>query len=184
MLAVAAIVYGLHGASQHRVPIGKSEYRYGTLGKATAAAVAGVLPPNLELTGPEITRRDEKGNPIWSAKSPAKFRFDEKSRSIAGSDIVWELQRGGQTATVAAKRMEVGVESGEVRFAEGITLTAGQTRQFAMNRARVEPGTWKVIGEGGVRWVWGRFSVTANTLVVDTGHRKIRLRGDVHLAQE
>ena len=184
VLMIATIIYALRGASRYRGRLRPTEYRYGDLGQPKSGAKSGRLPAGLEVTGPEITKRDEKGNAVWSARSPAEFRFDEASRSLTGSNIVWELKRGSQTASIAAKRMEVGVESGEVRFADGITLTAGKARQFALGRARVEPGTWKVVGEGGVRWAWGRFSVTANTLVVDTVNKRICLRGDVHLAQQ
>jgi len=184
LVGIGLFIYIVRATSRHGGRVGAPRYGYGSLAQPKAGARSGALPAGLEVTGPEITRRDDKGNPIWSARSAAKFRFDGASRSLTGSDIVWQLKRGSQTASVAAKRMEVGVESGEVRFADGITLTAGKARQFALRRARLEPGTWKVIGEGGVRWAWGRFSVTANTLVVDTVHQRICLRGDVHLAQE
>jgi hypothetical protein len=80
--------------------------------------------------------------------------------------------------------MEVGWDTGEVRFSGGVTVTAGANRRFTVERARFDPGTRKVIGEGGVGWQWGRFSVSAGTLVVDTVQRKFRLRGGVRLAQE
>jgi hypothetical protein len=80
--------------------------------------------------------------------------------------------------------MDVGVTNGEVAFADGLTVTAGTGQSFRLRQARVEPGTWKVIGQGGVRWIWGRFSVSADTLVVDTIREQVRLRGGVHLSAQ
>lgn len=40
----------------------------------------------------------------------------------------------------------------------------------------------KVICEGGVTWESERFDASAQTLVVDTKDKKIRLRGDVRVS--
>jgi hypothetical protein len=181
VLAIGAIVWGLRGAAR----LGPVVESPGNLPLPPGPrAKAGQLPRNLEFSGPDLTQRDDQGNPVWSARSKGSFRFDAPSRRITGTDIVWELKRGTQHARIAARRMEVAVATGEVLFADGLTLSAGPGQTFALKQARVEPGTWKVIGEGSVRWVWGRFRVSADSLVVDAVRKRVRLRGDVHLSAQ
>jgi hypothetical protein len=180
--AVGVLVYALSHAARNRTPV-KVPTGSLVVGKASGKSPSGRLPAGLEIAGPQISRTDEQGRLLWSAKAPGSFRYDARTHQVTGTDIAWELTRGGAKASLTAKRMEVGVETGAVRFGDGIALSAGVHRRFSLGSARLEAGTWKVIGEGGVHWVWGRFAVSADQLVVDPVNRKIRLRGGVHLAQ-
>ena len=143
---------------------------------------AAPVPRGLELSGPSVEQSDAEGNTVWSAKSDGEFTIEERERRVVGTNVLWELARGDEAVSVQASRMELGWDTGDVSFDQGALVTAGANRRFKAKQARYESSTHKVICEGGVTWESERFDASAQTLVVDTKDKKIRLRGDVRVS--
>jgi hypothetical protein len=140
------------------------------------------IPHGLDLSGPSVVQKDADGKTVWSARSDGEFSVKEAERKVVGTGILWELTRGEDAVSVKAGRMELGWETRDVHFDEGVTITAAAGRRFEVAKARYEADTGKLICEGGVKWTSDNFTATAGTLVVDGRDKKIRLRGGVRIA--
>jgi len=181
VIATVAIVWSVWGTRQAN-PEGQRNPTFELRQPPDKPGEAGPVPRGLELSGPSVVQTDAEGNTVWSAKSDGEFTIEERERRVVGTNVLWELARGDEAVSVQASRMELGWDTGDVSFDQGAVVTAGANRRFKAKQARYESATHKVICEGGVTWESERFDASAQTLVVDTKDKKIRLRGDVRIS--
>jgi len=136
---------------------------------------------NVQIEGPSIVQRDEKGNEVWSARTEGELEVSDEEQRLTATGVVWTLTRGGDTVTLNSRRMELAWAGGDVVFGGDIDIYDGRGRRFTARQARFESGTEKIICDGGVRWDVGRYSAAADQLVIDVKNKRLRLRGGVKL---
>jgi len=181
LLAAAAIVYNVRKAKEENpTPVGKPVYDKPPPPDARAKDGRRVL-GDLDIQGPSIVQRDAQGNEVWSARTAGELEVSDADGRVSATGVVWTLTRGEQTVTLKSSRMELAWAGGDVAFAGDIGIEDGRGRRFSAKQARFESGTEKLICEGGVAWDAGRYSVAAETLVIDVKHKRLRLRGGVKL---
>lgn len=178
VLAAVAIIWSVRGARQAN-PEGARSPEFILPEPPDKEGERALVPRGLEFSGPSVVQNDAEGNAVWSAKADGEFSVEERKRRVIGTDVLWKLAKGDEAVSVEAGRMELGWDTGDVNFDEGVTVTTGPDRRFKANQARYEASTDKMICEGGATWQSPRFKASAQTLVVDSRNKKIRLRGGV-----
>ncbi len=181
VLAVVATIWSVRGARRANPGIVRSP-EFIIPEPPEDESERGGVPRGLQFSGPSVVQNDAEGNAVWSAEAQGEFSVEERQRRVVGTDVLWKLVKGNEAVSVEAGRMELGWDTGDVSFDEGVTITTGTDRRFKANQARYQASTDKMICDGGVTWQLARFKASAQTLVVDARDKKIRLRGGVRLA--
>ncbi len=178
VVAAVAIVWSMRGARRANPTIVQSpEF----IMPEPRDAESGGIPQGLEFSGPSVVQNDAEGNAVWSAQADGEFSVEEREQRVVGTDVLWKLAKGDEAVSVEAGRMELGWDTGDVSFDQGVTVTTSPDRRFKASQARYEASTGKMICEGGATWQSPRFKASAQTLVVDSRDKKIRLRGGVRV---
>lgn len=138
-------------------------------------------PPGVKVEGAEIEQRDPRGELEWKVTAGGQLEFDKERQLITGRDVQFEMvQKDKLPLIIQAPAFEADYAGGQVRFSDGVSgrLSDGSA-QFRVNRMVYQFSTRKLVGTGGAKFVQGKYTATADKIVLDARAKKVRLSGGV-----
>lgn len=149
---------------------------------ATAAkAETSGQPQAVQVSGGQIEQKDPSGKVEWKVTAGGDLQFDKDRQVAVGKDVKFEMvQTGKAPVTVNAPVFEANYTTRKLTFTQGVTgQLSDATSRFTANRLEYDFDTKKLLGNGGAQFVQGQYVATAQEIVVDAAHKKVRLRGGV-----
>lgn len=139
----------------------------------------------LTVKGASIEQKDSAGQLEWRVTAGGNFALDKDREVATGKKVTFEIiQAGKAPLTVTAPTFEADYGAKKLTFTEGVegVVTDGSSR-FRTTRLVYDFDTKKLQGTGGVTFVHQQYTASAQEIVVDPAHKKMRLRGGVKFAR-
>jgi len=175
-LAAAVVVVGIAtvNSGRARAPVAPAPSRAASQQTPIGKVQVGVK-------GLQLKDYDESGNLIWRVKSSGSMDFDRGKLIARGSDIDWELSRGGDsTLSVEAAEFVADYPDKQIRFAHGIQVNASTGElSFRCDGAAYDLDSETFSAQGKVNAQFRDFSLDAGTLGLDRLSSQVRATDDV-----
>jgi Na+-transporting methylmalonyl-CoA/oxaloacetate decarboxylase gamma subunit len=180
VLLVLAVAVGAIFLAVRRSPVEPEKQAAETAKKADETK-----PQAVGVHGAEIEQRDAQGKLQWKVSAGGELAFDKERQIATGKNVKFQVMQGEKApVTISAPAFEADYPSRKLTFSQGVSgqVTDGSSR-FSVGQIVYDFGTKKLQGSGGVTFVHGMYTATAQEIVVDPVHKKVRLRGGVKFAR-
>lgn len=180
-VAVLIMAVGAIYLAAHRPPQTPAEQAAASVPKADTTAKSQAV----SVSGAQIEQKDPAGNVEWKVTAGGELQFDKERQVAIGKDVKFQLMQAGKTpVTVSAPVFEANYIKKKLTFTQGVSgLMTDDSSRFNVNRMEYDFATRKLLGSGGAKFVQGQYVATAQEIVVDVAHKKVRLRGGVKFAR-
>ena len=181
VLLVLAVAVGAIYLAVRRSPDQSGEQAVQALTKAAE-------PPQAQAVGvhgADIEQRDKSGKLEWKVTAGGQLQFDKDRQVALGKNVKFQIIQADKVpVTLSAPAFEANYGTRKLTFSKGVQgqVTDASSR-FSVSRIEYDFNTKKLQGSGGVRYMQGLYTATAQEIVVDPAHKKVRLRGGVKFAR-
>ncbi|MHB8993875.1 MAG: hypothetical protein ACYC63_01330 [Armatimonadota bacterium] len=142
-------------------------------------------PQGVHVAGAQIEQKDASGKLEWKVSAGGEMKFDKDRQNATGQNVKFELVQSGKAPIiVTAQVFEANYGARKLTFSEGVAgrMSDGSSH-FAVSRLEYDLGSRKLVGSGGARFTQGLYTTTAEQIVVDPAHKKVRLKGGIKFSR-
>jgi hypothetical protein len=181
LIAAGAVYYGMRQPEPPPAPAPVAPRLPGVNPAGSGQAGVPAAPKGMKVEGAEIEQRDPQGQLEWKVTAGGQLEFDKDTQAVTGSDVQFEMvQQDRLPLIINAPVFQADYAGGHVTFSQGVRghMSDGSAH-FQVNHLVYDFRTRQLTGTGGAKFVQGKYTATADKIVLDGKSKKVRLTGGV-----